>query len=45
VAAHAELLATAVSPVALQQTMGVLRRGGTCVLNGLPAQGISDLDF
>lgn len=27
---------TAVSPVAFKQAVGMLRRGGTCVLNGLP---------
>jgi propanol-preferring alcohol dehydrogenase len=30
------VLVTAVSPVAFKQAMGMLRRGGTCVLNGLP---------
>jgi alcohol dehydrogenase, propanol-preferring len=33
--AHGALV-TAVSPVAFKQAMGMLRRGGTCVLNGLP---------
>jgi len=33
--AHAALV-TAVSPIAFKQTVGMLRRGGTCVLNGLP---------
>jgi alcohol dehydrogenase, propanol-preferring len=33
--AHA-VLVTAVSPIAFKQAMGMLRRGGTCVLNGLP---------
>lgn len=31
------VLVTAVSPIAFKQAMGMLRRGGTCVLNGLPA--------
>jgi len=31
-----EVLVTAVSPVAFKQAIGMLRRGGTCVLNGLP---------
>lgn len=31
------VLVTAVSPVAFKQAVGMLRRGGTCVLNGLPA--------
>jgi alcohol dehydrogenase, propanol-preferring len=30
------VLVTAVSPVAFKQAIGMLRRGGTCVLNGLP---------
>jgi propanol-preferring alcohol dehydrogenase len=30
------VLVTAVSPVAFKQAVGMLRRGGTCVLNGLP---------
>lgn len=30
------VLVTAVSPVAFKQALGMLRRGGTCVLNGLP---------
>jgi len=30
------VLVTAVSPVAFKQAFGMLRRGGTCVLNGLP---------
>jgi alcohol dehydrogenase, propanol-preferring len=30
------VLVTAVSPIAFTQAMGMLRRGGTCVLNGLP---------
>lgn len=30
------VLVTAVSPIAFKQAMGMLRRGGTCVLNGLP---------
>lgn len=30
------VLVTAVSPVAFKQGVGMLRRGGTCVLNGLP---------
>ena len=30
------VLVTAVSTVAFKQAMGMLRRGGTCVLNGLP---------
>ena len=30
------VLVTAVSTIAFQQAMGMLRRGGTCVLNGLP---------
>ena len=30
------VLVTAVSTVALKQAIGMLRRGGTCVLNGLP---------
>ena len=30
------VLITAVSPVAFQQGVNMLRRGGTCVLNGLP---------
>ncbi|HMD43445.1 MAG TPA: alcohol dehydrogenase AdhP [Candidatus Acidoferrum sp.] len=30
------VLVTAVSPIAFQQAVGMLRRGGTCVLNGLP---------
>jgi propanol-preferring alcohol dehydrogenase len=30
------VLVTAVSPSAFKQAMGMLRRGGTCVLNGLP---------
>ena len=33
--AHAALV-TAVSPIAFKQAVGMLRRGGTCVLNGLP---------
>jgi propanol-preferring alcohol dehydrogenase len=33
--AHA-VLVTAVSTVAFKQAIGMLRRGGTCVLNGLP---------
>ena len=33
--AHAVLI-TAVSPAAFRQGVGMLRRGGTCVLNGLP---------
>src|ERR1700732_895196 len=33
--AHGALV-TAVSPVAFKQAVGMLRRGGTCVLNGLP---------
>lgn len=31
------VLVTAVSPIAFKQAVGMLRRGGTCVLNGLPA--------
>lgn len=31
------VLVTAVSTLAFQQAIGMLRRGGTCVLNGLPA--------
>lgn len=31
------VLVTAVSPIAFRQGVGMLRRGGTCVLNGLPA--------
>jgi propanol-preferring alcohol dehydrogenase len=31
------VLVTAVSPIAFKQGVGMLRRGGTCVLNGLPA--------
>jgi propanol-preferring alcohol dehydrogenase len=27
---------TAVLPIAFKQAVGMLRRGGTCVLNGLP---------
>jgi len=30
------VLVTAVSPIAFRQAVGMLRRGGTCVLNGLP---------
>jgi alcohol dehydrogenase, propanol-preferring len=30
------VLVTAVSPIAFKQGVGMLRRGGTCVLNGLP---------
>src|SRR5581483_6172356 len=30
------VLVTAVSTIAFQQAIGMLRRGGTCVLNGLP---------
>ena len=30
------VLVTAVSPIAFKQATGMLRRGGTCVLNGLP---------
>jgi alcohol dehydrogenase, propanol-preferring len=30
------VLVTAVSTIAFRQAMGMLRRGGTCVLNGLP---------
>jgi len=30
------VLVTAVSPVAFKHAVGMLRRGGTCVLNGLP---------
>jgi alcohol dehydrogenase, propanol-preferring len=30
------VLVTAVSPIAFKQAMGMLRRGGTCVMNGLP---------
>lgn len=30
------VLVTAISPVAFKQAVGMLRRGGTCVLNGLP---------
>src|SRR5512140_1831494 len=30
------VLVTAVSTIAFQQALGMLRRGGTCVLNGLP---------
>ena len=30
------VVVTAVSPVAFKQAVGMLRRGGTCVLNGLP---------
>lgn len=30
------VLVTAVSPIAFNQAVGMLRRGGTCVLNGLP---------
>jgi len=30
------VLVTAVSPIAFKQAVGMLRRGGTCVLNGLP---------
>jgi propanol-preferring alcohol dehydrogenase len=33
--AHGVLI-TAVSPAAFRQGVGMLRRGGTCVLNGLP---------
>jgi propanol-preferring alcohol dehydrogenase len=33
--AHGVLI-TAVSPIAFQQGVNMLRRGGTCVLNGLP---------
>jgi propanol-preferring alcohol dehydrogenase len=33
--AHGALV-TAVSPMAFKQAVGMLRRGGTCVLNGLP---------
>lgn len=31
------VLVTAVSTIAFKQAIGMLRRGGTCVLNGLPA--------
>lgn len=31
------VLVTAVSTIAFKQSIGMLRRGGTCVLNGLPA--------
>jgi alcohol dehydrogenase, propanol-preferring len=31
------VLVTAVSTIAFRQAIGMLRRGGTCVLNGLPA--------
>src|SRR6202040_3796809 len=34
--AHGALV-TAVSPIAFKQAVGMLRRGGTCVGNGLPA--------
>src|ERR1700683_2215019 len=30
------VVVTAVSPIAFKQAVGMLRRGGTCVLNGLP---------
>jgi propanol-preferring alcohol dehydrogenase len=30
------VLVTAVSPIAFKQAVGMLRRNGTCVLNGLP---------
>ncbi len=30
------MLVTAVSTIAFKQAIGMLRRGGTCVLNGLP---------
>jgi alcohol dehydrogenase, propanol-preferring len=30
------VLVTAVSPIAFKQGVGMLRRGGTCVMNGLP---------
>ncbi len=30
------VLVTAVSPIAFKQAVGMFRRGGTCVLNGLP---------
>jgi propanol-preferring alcohol dehydrogenase len=30
------VVVTAVSPIAFRQAIGMLRRGGTCVLNGLP---------
>jgi propanol-preferring alcohol dehydrogenase len=30
------VLVTAVSPIAFKQAVGMLKRGGTCVLNGLP---------
>jgi alcohol dehydrogenase, propanol-preferring len=30
------VLVTAVSPIAFRQAVGMLRRGGTCVLNGMP---------
>ena len=30
------VVVTAVSPIAFKQAIGMLRRGGTCVLNGLP---------
>jgi alcohol dehydrogenase, propanol-preferring len=33
--AHGALV-TAVSPIAFKQAVGMLRRGGTCVMNGLP---------
>jgi len=33
--AHGALV-TAVSPITFKQAIGMLRRGGTCVLNGLP---------
>src|ERR1700734_2521281 len=33
------VLVTAVSPIAFKQAVSMLRRGGTCVLNGLPPGG------
>ena len=38
------VLVTAVSPIAFKQAVGMLRRGGTCVLNGLPP-AISQFQF
>src|ERR1700685_3297847 len=39
------VLVTAVSPIAFKQAVGMLRRGGTCVLNGRPPGGFSVSTF
>ncbi len=39
------VLVTAVSTIAFKQALGMLRRGGTCVLNGLASGRVPGFDF